>query len=192
MSALDDQTILREAAGRVLDAHGLVLEEIEVRRGGGAPEVRLVVDLPGDALGSADLDTVADASRELSDLVDEDDALLGPDPVVLEVTTPGADRELTAPRHFRRSRGRLLSLTTTDGTVLRARLLGVEDERLRLRQEPGRDDRGRPRRRPAGTDEHLELPLAEVSSARVEIEFDPPADLAQLIAEAGTTASKES
>lgn len=187
MSALDDHGPLRETATRVLDAHGLVLEDVEVRRGGGPPQVRLIVDLPEDQLGSADLDTVAEASRELSQQVDADDALLGPDPVLLEVTTPGAERALTAPRHFRRSRGRLLALTTADGTAYRARLLAVDGERLRLRQEPGRDDRGRPRKRPAGTTEHLELPLAEITDARIEVEFDPPEDLEQLLADAGTT-----
>ena len=184
MSALDDQTILRERAATVLAPHGLVLEDVEIRRGGGMPQVRLIVDLPEDRLGSADLDTVAVASRELSELVDADDSLLGSDPVLLEVTTPGADRPLTAARHFRRSRGRLLTLTTTDGTSYRARLLGLEGDLLRLRQEPGRDDRGRPLRRPGGTAERIELPLAEIATAHVEIEFDPPADLAQLLADA--------
>lgn len=195
MSALDDLTILRDAATRVLDAHGLVLEDIEIR-GGGTPQVRLIVDLPEDQLGSADLDTVAEASRELSEMVDADDTLLGADPVLLEVTTPGVERTLTAPRHFRRSRGRLLSLTTADGTALRARLLAVDDEELSLRQEPGRDDRGRPLKLAAGTAEHLRLPLEQVTAARVEIEFDPPADLAQLLADAEaqnhTTPTKES
>lgn len=184
MSAPDDRTILREAATPVLDAHGLVLEEIELGREGGMPRLRLVVDLPEDQLGSADLDTVAEASRELSALVDADDALLGPDPVLLELTTPGVDRALTEPRHFRRSRGRLLTLTTADGTEYRARLLAVDGGTLRLRQEPGRDDRGRPRKLPAGTTERLELSLAEVTAAKVEVEFDPPEDLEALLAEA--------
>ena len=110
MSALEDHTDLREAAAAVLDAHGLVLEEVEVGREGGMPRLRLVVDLPEDELGSADLDTVAEASRELSARIDADDSLLGPEPVLLELTTPGVERALTAPRHFRRSRGRLLAL----------------------------------------------------------------------------------
>ena len=186
MSALDDQTILRDAATRVLDAHGLVLEDIEIRSGG-TPQVRLIVDLPEDQLGSADLDTVAAASRELSEMVDADDTLLGSAPVLLEVTTPGADRTLAAPRHFRRSRGRLLALTTADGTAYRARLLTVDGEQLILRQEPGRDDRGRPLKLVEGTSERLQIPLADVATAHVEIEFDPPADLAQLLADAGST-----
>lgn len=186
MSALDDLTILRDAAARVLDAHGLVLEDIETRSGA-VPQVRLIVDLPEDQLGSADLDTVAEAARELSEMVDADDTLLGSAPVLLEVTTPGVDRTLTAPRHFRRSRGRLLALTTADGSAYRVRLLGVDGEQLSLRQEPGRDARGRPLKRVAGTSERLQIPLSDVATARVEIEFDPPADLAQLLADAEST-----
>ncbi|ATG52570.1 ribosome assembly cofactor RimP [Brachybacterium vulturis] len=189
MSALDDQTILRETATRVLDAHGLVLEDVEIRRSSGMPQVRLVVDLPEDQLGSADLDAVADASRALSEAVDADDAVLGSAPVLLEVTTPGVDRALTERRHFRRSRGRLLALDTVDGTRYRARLLAVHGEDLHLRQEPGRDDRGRPLKLPQGTPERPVIPIAEVTTARVEVEFDPPADLAQLLADAETTAA---
>ncbi|MDN6327754.1 MAG: ribosome maturation factor RimP [Brachybacterium sp.] len=192
MSALEDQTILRETATRVLDAHGLVLEDVEIRHGGGMPQVRLVVDLPDDQLGSADLDAVAEASRALSAAVDADDAVLGSTPVLLEVTTPGVDRELTQPRHFRRSRGRLLALTVADGTRYRARLLAVHGEDLHLRQEPGRDDRGRPLKVPKGTPDRPVIPIADVATARVEVEFDPPADLAQLLADAETTAADRS
>lgn len=184
MSALDDQTILRETATRVLGTHGLVLEDIEIRQGGAMPQVRIIVDLPEDQLGSADLDTVAEASRELSELVDGDDSVLGSAPVLLEVTTPGVERALTAPRHFRRSRGRLIALTDAEGITYRARLLAVDDEDLHLHQEPGRDDRGRPQKMPAGTTVRLVLPIARVDSARVEVEFDPPEDLEQMLAEA--------
>lgn len=189
MSALDDQTILRETATRVLGTHGLVLEDVEIRGGGGMPQVRLIVDLPEDQLGSVDLETVAEASRELSELVDADDALLGSAPVVLEVTTPGVDRALTAPRHFRRSRGRIVSLATEDGMTYRARVLALERDQLVLRQEPGRDDRGRPLKLPKGTTEQLQIPLTAITTAKVEIEFDPPADLAQLIADAEAAAT---
>ena len=193
MSSLDPYPARREAAERVLAAHGLVLEEIQVRPRSGMPEVRLVVDLPEDELGSVDLDTVAAATSELNAEVDADDALLGPDPALLEVTTPGVDRPLTAPRHFRRARGRLVQLRTTAGEEHRARVLAVTDEdEIVLRPEAGRDDRGRPRRLPAGTPERLGIPAAEVESAQVQIEFDPPADLERLLDEATTTAPKES
>lgn len=188
---------LRRAAVATLERFALVLEDLVVRRRGETTEVRLVVDLPEDRTGSADLDTVAEASRALSEQIDEDESLLGPGPSLLEVTTPGVDRPLTAPRHFRRSRGRLLELATTDGQQHRVRLLAVHGDGLVLRPEPGADERGRPRRLPEGTPERLEIPLADVDSARVQIEFDPPADLEQLLAGADLadddhTAEKES
>ena len=190
MSTSEQHPELREVAGGILERFGLVLEDLVVRPRNGTTEVRLVVDLPEDRTGSADLDTVAEASSAISEQMDADDSLIGPGPSVLEVTTPGGDRPLTTARHFRRARGRLVLLRTTDGTEHRARVLAVQDdETLVLRLEPGTDDRGRPRRLPQGTPEQLRIPLVEVDSARVQIEFDPPADLDQLLADATTADS---
>lgn len=190
MSTSEEHSALREVAAEILERFDLVLEDLVVRPRSGTTEVRLVVDLPEDRTGSADLDTVAEASSAISEQIDADDSLIGPGPSVLEVTTPGVDRALTAARHFRRARGRLVLLRTTDGTEYRARILAVQDdETLVLRQEPGTDDRGRPRRLPKNSPEQLQIPLAQVDSARVQIEFDPPADLEQLLAEADTSAT---
>ena len=207
MSTSEEHSALRQAATEVLERFDLVLEDLVVRPRSGTTQVRLVVDLPEDRTGSADLDTVAEASTALSELIDADDSLIGSGPSVLEVTTPGVDRALTTARHFRRARGRLVLLRTADGTEHRARVLAVREQSsasapssgpehssgtaqgetvIVLRPEPGTDDRGRPRRLPAGTPAQLLIPLAEVASARVQIEFDPPADLDQLIAEADT------
>lgn len=184
MSASEQHPELREVAGGILERFGLVLDDLVVRPRNGTTEVRLVVDLPEHRTGSADLDTVAEASSAISEQIDANDSLIGPGPSVLEVTTPGVDRPLTTARHFRRARGRLVLLRTVDGAEHRARVLGVDDdEMLRLRQEPGSDERGRPRRIPKGTPEQLSIPLTEVDSARVQIEFDPPADLEQLLAD---------
>ncbi|MBE9403631.1 ribosome assembly cofactor RimP [Brachybacterium sp. p3-SID1565] len=201
MSTSEEHSALRQAATEVLERFDLVLEDLVVRPRSGTTQVRLVVDLPEDRTGSADLDTVAEASSALSELIDADGSLIGSGPSVLEVTTPGVDRALTTARHFRRARGRLVLLRTADGTEHRARVLAVREQSsasapssgtaegepvIVLRPEPGTDDRGRPRRLPAGTPAQLLIPLAEVASARVQIEFDPPADLDQLIAEADT------
>ncbi len=161
----------------ILARHELVLETLSVRTRGGTTEIRVVVDLPEDRIGSADLDSVAEASREISALLDEDESLIGPGPSVLEVTTPGAERVLSEPRHFRRARTRLVRLVRTDGTELLARLEDVDGDVLRLRPQRPLDSRGRPQRLPAGTPEVLDLPIADVESARVEIEFSaPPGD----------------
>ncbi|PWH07049.1 ribosome assembly cofactor RimP [Brachybacterium endophyticum] len=188
MGTQETTEALRRAAEEVLSRHDLVVEGLDVRERQGTREVTLVVDLPEQRAGSVDLDTVADASRELSELLDGDESLLGAGASVLEVTTPGVDRPLTEPRHFRRSRGRVLALDLRDGSSVRARLLEVrEDDSLALRPEAGVDDRGRPRKLPKGTPATLELPFDEVDKGTVEIEFNPPADLAELTGE-GTAA----
>ncbi len=193
MSTADSHAALHEAATRVLAEHDLVLEELVVRRESGTTRARLVVDLPEERTGSADLDTVAEASSALSTLTDADDSLLGPGPSVLELTTPGVERKLTEARHFRRARGRLVILRTRDGVEHRARILAVSpSQEVTLRPEAGRDDRGRPLKLPKRTPDRLEIPVTEIETAQVQIEFNPPADLEQLLAQADPTAPKES
>lgn len=182
MNTDDDHAELRGRAASILSDFDLVLEELTVRPRSGTTEIRLVVDLPADRTGSADLDTVADASRAVSALLDEDDSLTAPGPTMLEITTPGAERELTEPHHFHRARGRLLRLVTADGaelaegTELIARLDDVDEhDVLHLSPQRPVDDRGRRQRLPAGVPEQLELPMAQVRTARAELEFSPPA-----------------
>lgn len=164
-----------ELAARItplVEGAGLICEDVTIRERGGPATVTVVVDLPEERTGSADLDTVAEVSRVISDHLDADDQLLGGGPYELEVTTPGAERPLTAPRHFRRSRGRLLALRTADGRELVARLLSVSaDDVLTLRPETAPGEKPKAGRR-AG--EPVELPLGDVASARVLLEFSPP------------------
>lgn len=172
-------TVARDAAEElaaritpVIESAGLVCEDVSIRERGGRAAVTVVVDLPEDRTGSADLDTVAEASRRVSDHLDADDAFLGGAPYDLEVTTPGAERVLAEPRHFRRSRGRLLALRTADGRELAARLLAVSAEDvLTLRPETAPGEKPRAGNRTA---EPVELPIAQVDRAQVLLEFSPP------------------
>ena len=54
------------------------------------------------------------------------------DGYVLEVTSPGVDRPLTAEKHFRRARGRKVELTLSDGVRVAGRIAGLDDGVLRL------------------------------------------------------------
>ena len=94
----------------VVAGAGLLLETVEVARAGHRSTVRVVVDLP------------AGAARAISEALDRADPVKGR--YTLEVSSPGAERELSAPRHFRRAVGRDVRLTTgageVTGTVLRA------------------------------------------------------------------------
>src|ERR671939_1723681 len=110
-----------DAAG----AAGLVLEGVAVQSAGRRRIVRVVVDLPEDALGGVPMDAVATVSQLLSQRLDESDAMGGA-AYVLEVTSPGVDRPLTQRRHWLRARGRLVTASLRDGGTRTGRLEQVE------------------------------------------------------------------
>jgi ribosome maturation factor RimP len=182
---------LRPTVVEVVEAAGFLLDDLEVRPAGRRQVVRVVVDtaeVPGPHDPPApgpDLDAVAGVSRELSarlDAADEEGAL--PDgEYTLEVSTPGTDRPLTHPHHWRRAWLRRVAVTRTDGSALTARVGPVSDGA----DPDGRDGgtvtlaEGTPR----GPVLHR-LSLDEVRRAVVEVEFKPAptAEVEALVAEA--------
>jgi ribosome maturation factor RimP len=106
------QSRLRELVEPVVVEAGYDLEEISISPAGRRSVVRVVVDRDG----GVDLDAVADVSRAVSAALDDDEAL-GDSPYVLEVTSPGVDRPLTEPRHWRRNVGRMVSAGEKTGRI---------------------------------------------------------------------------
>lgn len=106
------QSRLRELVEPVVTVAGYDLEEITMAPAGRRSVVRVVVDRDG----GVDLDAVAEVSRAVSVALDDTDAL-GEAPYVLEVTSPGVDRPLTEPRHWRRNIGRLVSAGDRTGRI---------------------------------------------------------------------------
>jgi len=119
-------TRVRSVVEPVVDAAGLYLEDVHATRAGDRSVVRITLDLPEHVEGELDSDRLAEASRSISAVLDEADVV--PGRYTLEVSTPGATRPLTRARHFRRARGRLVRLTTTDGDEVRGRLRDVVGE----------------------------------------------------------------
>ncbi|NLI17223.1 MAG: ribosome maturation factor RimP [Actinomycetales bacterium] len=107
---------------------GLVIEGVAVAAAGRRRFVRVVVDLP-DGQGGVSSDALADVSREISHVLDAHDLVHGS--YTLEVTTPGVDRPLTEPRHFRRALGRMVEVTTATGTRT-GRLAAVDEDAITL------------------------------------------------------------
>ena len=136
---------------------GFDLEELRVTRVGRRTLVKVVVD----ADGGLELDDVADVSRAVDAHLDADDPFSGP--FVLEVSSPGVDRPLTEPRHWRRNVGRLVAGRPATARRLTARIVAADDVRRHLR-----------RRRHAGPGRVR----AELGPGRVQIEFNRPAGAA--------------
>jgi len=149
-----------------LAAEGFDLEEVTVTRAGRRQVVRVVVDR--DA--GLDLDAVAAASRLVDGALEDHDhggggggAVAGE--YVLEVTSPGVDRPLTAPRHWRRAVGRLVQVSRRAGSPVTGRLTAAGELAATVSPVPVR---GRPGGAP------VEVVYDEVSLALVQVEFSRP------------------
>ena len=130
----------------VVNDAGLDLEGLEVTPAGRRRVLRVVVDKDG----GIDLDGVADLSHAVSAALDASD-VMGGQPYVLEVTSPGTDRPLTQPRHWRRAVGRLVKVEFADGSTRTSRVVSAGDE--------------------AAETEDGAVTFSEVRRARVEVEF---------------------
>lgn len=149
---------LRGLLEPVVTGAGFELDALEVRSAGRRHTIRLVVD--SDA--GAGLDDIARLSRAASDALDRNEHLVGGS-YTLEVTSPGVDRPLTTPRHWRRARLRLVTLRPQPGTalgdaVLTGRVGAAGDDSVTLLVD------GRLR----------EVRYGDVAHAAVEVEFAPP------------------
>jgi ribosome maturation factor RimP len=101
---------------------GLDVEGVEINTAGRHRMLRVAVDQDG----GVNLDDLGDVTRTLSEALDETD-LMGEHPYTLEVTSPGVDRPLTMPRHWRRNRDRLVTVIGTDGTAVTGRIRSSDD-----------------------------------------------------------------
>jgi ribosome maturation factor RimP len=145
----------------VVGAAGYDLEELVVTPAGRRSVVRVVVDRDDGVT----LDDIAEVSRAVSAVLDENDGDLGRSPYVLEVTSPGVDRPLTEPRHWRRNTGRLVTVPIGDEQVT-ARVTAVDDAGVTLAVEA----KGKPgaKKRPPM---NRQVPWDELGTGRVQVEF---------------------
>ena len=152
--------------GRIADiirpvaaAAGLDLESVRVSAAGRRRLLRVVVDSDQ----GVSLDDAAAISRQLSAALDAV-AVMGDFPYTLEVSSPGVDRPLTDPRHWRRAVGRLVQVTVTgagDAEVsgsVSGRVFAADSDGVTLDVEGARRRFGYP----------------ALGAGAVQVEFGPP------------------
>ncbi len=148
--AAASESAIADVIAPVVAAAGADLEQVRLRPAGRRSVLVVVVD----ADGGVDLDAVAELSRGIGDALDAS-SVMGAGPYTLEVTSPGVDRPLTLPRHWRRARNRLVKVVFADGETVTGRVMQADDQQATLRL-PGGD---------------RVVPYGEVSSAVVQVEF---------------------
>lgn len=106
---------LRDLVEPLLAAQDLELVDLELQ----SRLVRVTVD----RVGGIDLDTISDVTRLISSLLDAHDPL--PSSYALEVSSPGLERPLRTPEHFRRFQGSTVSVKTRPDVEGDRRVEGV-------------------------------------------------------------------
>jgi ribosome maturation factor RimP len=135
-----------KASAPISDAVGLIGESTE--SGGGY-----------SAISHADCERV---SQQLSVILDVEDLIPGSAGYILEVSSPGLDRELKKPSDFERFKGRLAKISTSEpvgnAKFFEGRLAGFADGKVRLELK-GREATV------------VELPIEGIRKAQLVVEF---------------------
>ena len=134
---------VRELVLPIASDLGLDLYDLEQRGG----TVRVTLDTPPGSPGGVTLDDLALASRLVSRELDADDPV--PGHYTLEVTSPGVERALRTPAHFRREIGKVVAIRLSDvghdDRRVTGTLIAADDTSATVAVDgprgPGRDDR---------------------------------------------------
>jgi ribosome maturation factor RimP len=165
-----DTTSLENFLRPIVAQFGCDLEDAEIAQAGKRRLLRVLVDRDG----GISLDDVAEVTRAISKALDADD-IMGGGAYTMEVSSPGVDRPLTQPRHWRRNLTRLVAVTMISGDQVTGRITTVSDETAEL------DVKGRTRT----------VTFADVAKAKIQIEFNRPAGKADEAEEAAGEADDE-
>lgn len=146
-------------------ANRLYLEDVSIHVAGSHRTVHVVVDLPQEETGGVSLDVIADISRALSTVLDNDPS--GDSrPYDLEVSSPGVGRPLTEPRHWHRARGRMVTVKVIQGENITGRIKSVDDTGVTLIPELEAKKGMKPKQ-----GDPVKLPFDKIRQGKVEIEF---------------------
>ena len=111
----------------VVAAAGMDLESVRTTIAGRRRLLRVVVDSDH----GVSLDDAALVSREVSATLDSTD-VMGDVPYTLEVSSPGVDRPLTEPRHWRRAAGRLVRVKASAEGIVQGRVLAADADGITM------------------------------------------------------------
>ncbi|MFD7156957.1 ribosome maturation factor RimP [Kribbella sp. NPDC059898] len=146
-----DTTSLENFLRPIVEQFGCDLEAADIAPAGRRRLLRVLVDSDG----GISLDDVAEVTRAISKALDADD-IMGEGAYTLEVSSPGVDRPLTLPRHWRRNLDRLVKVELAAGETLTGRIKSASDEAAELDVDGTRQS----------------VAYADVAKAKVQIEFN--------------------
>jgi ribosome maturation factor RimP len=137
---------ISDAVTPALSALGFYLEDVTITSAGRRSMLTIIVD--GDTHLS--LDQVTSATKAIGEIVESIQSL-GETPFTLEVTSPGLDRPLTKPRHWRKNIDRLVKVVLLDGKEIKGRIKAANEV--------------------SATVDESEIKFSDIKRASLEVEF---------------------
>jgi len=137
---------ISDAVTPALSALGFYLEDVTITSAGRRSMLTIIVD--GDTHFS--LDQVTSATKAIGEIVESIQSL-GETPFTLEVTSPGLDRPLTKPRHWRKNIDRLVKIVLLDGKEIKGRIKAANEV--------------------SATVNESEIKFSDIKRASLEVEF---------------------
>lgn len=141
----------------IVEQFGLELEDVVVTPAGKRRLLRVTVDGDGPRGHGPSLDDIAEATKAISTALDGS-AAVGNSPYTLEVSSRGISRPLTAPRHWRRNQGRLVTVSLSDGSAVTGRIKTSDESGVDLEVDEA----------------ERRISYPEVAKAVVQVEFNRP------------------
>jgi ribosome maturation factor RimP len=149
---------------RVAESLALEVVEVEMRGGAKGRMLRITIDRPGGVTH----DDCANLSREVSTILDVEDAVPG-GAYTLEVSSPGLDRKLEKPSDFERFTGSLVKLMTrqpvNNNRHFQGRLERFADGRLTL--DVSQVSKSKQKKMKIGAAHQVEIEFANVEKANL-------------------------
>ena len=137
---------ISDAVTPALSALGFYLEDVTITSAGRRSMLTIIVD--GDTHLS--LDQVTSATKAIGEIVESIQSL-GETPFTLEVSSPGLDRPLTKPRHWRKNIDRLVKVVLLDGKEIKGRIKAANEV--------------------SATVDENEIKFSDIKRASLEVEF---------------------
>jgi ribosome maturation factor RimP len=154
---------IRDIVTRVAATHGVEMVEVDLRGGGKARTLKIIIDKPEGVTH----EDCANVSREVSTILDVEDAVPGGS-YTLEVSSPGLDRKLLRPQDYLRFTGKRIKVMTREpvngNRHFEGRLESFTDGRLLLEVLTGKK---KPKPGHAHPGQKVEIDVANVEKANL-------------------------
>lgn len=136
----------------IVEENELFLEKVRFTKSGRYSTLEVTVDLP-DGPGQVESEKLLNVTRDINVWLDEKDPISSQ--YTLEVTTPGIERPLENPRHFRRAQGYRVQIVDLEKVEITGKLAKVGQDCVELDTETGLQT----------------IALSEIKKARMVVEF---------------------